>query len=94
MAYPIDFPESNLNLSVCEEHAKQGVEPMKAAFAQFPNGTQGVLECWRLSWKERLGALFLGRVWVSLMVGRTHVPPVSVWVERSPFPKGGDNGNA
>lgn len=32
-----------------------------------------VTSCWKLTWRERLGVLFRGRVYVSV-IGKTHAP--------------------
>lgn len=32
------------------------------------------VSCWRLSWRERFSALFFGRVWVSMLTGKTQPP--------------------
>lgn len=44
----------------------------------------GIISCWRLSWRERLLALWHGRVWLHVVTRTTH-PPIAVMVERSVF---------
>ena len=82
MAEPIDFKQSNMWLSVCEEHKKLGAESMHAAHIQYENGINAILECWKLSWKERLSVLFFGKVWLSIWTMPDHVPPVYIAGER------------
>lgn len=36
------------------------------------------ISCWRMSWRERLSALFFGRVWLSVLSGPTQPP---VWFQ-------------
>ena len=39
------------------------------------------ISCWSMSWWERLRALFLGKIWLSVWSGRTQ-PPVLVTTEK------------
>ena len=44
------------------------------------------VSCWRLSWKERLSALFFGTVWVWVWSGQTQ-PPIALRAKRTVFSK-------
>lgn len=44
------------------------------------------ISLWQLSWKERLSALFRGKVWVWVRSGRTQ-PAVLIEVKKSVFKK-------
>lgn len=44
------------------------------------------ISCWQMSWRERLSALFFGRVWLSVLGGSTQ-PPVWLWVTRKALEK-------
>lgn len=43
-----------------------------------------IISSWKMSIKERLSALFFGRVWIRVAAMKTH-PPVAVQVTRSVF---------
>lgn len=36
------------------------------------------ISCWKMNWKQRINALFSGKVWLSVMSGCTQPP---VWVD-------------
>ena len=78
MAKPIDFKESNILLNVCEEHKKQGVLPIRIARVKYADDIEAVVECWKLTLRERLLAVLFGKVWVSIMVDVRHVPPIYI----------------
>lgn len=68
-----DFPEANLTL------VAPGCEDLRVQV-----DTNQVLSCWKMTWRERLSALFFGRVWLCIR-GRPHNhPPVWILVERDP----------
>jgi hypothetical protein len=52
----------------------------------FTNGVE-VVSCWKMSFKDRVLALLLGRVWMNLYTGSTTQPPAWLSVERSAFQK-------
>ena len=54
----------------------------------FTDGEQCV-SLWGMSLRERLSALFFGRVWVLILSGSTQ-PPIAINVERSIFEEGDD----
>jgi len=57
---PVEFPECNI---VAAENQPE-YQALPAHRAPTKNGE--VIACWRLSFVERLRALFLGKIWVSL----------------------------
>ena len=77
---PIDFKYANLTLQpsgkTYSEHVT-GVDPLPI----FTNGEQCV-SCWQMSWRERLSALFIGRVWLAVLSGGSQ-PPVRLVAEKS-----------
>lgn len=75
MAIPTHFKEANMTWKGYDD-----VEDLPA----FRDEVEGVsVSCWKLTWCERVKALFTGRVW--LQVWGTH-PPVNVGGS-SPFIK-------
>lgn len=69
---PIKFKEANKNLlkpsSMTDEEC--------SSLWIHTDGRECV-SCWKLSWKERLAALFHGRVWLCVLSGHTQPP---VWL--------------
>jgi len=55
-------------------------EPLPAL--KIDNQTGDVVSCWRLSFKERLRVLFLGRVWLNLMTYNKPLTPSYMSVNR------------
>lgn len=46
-------------------------------------GQQGeVISCWKLSFKERIRVLFLGRIWLSLLTFNKPLTPIYISVNR------------
>ena len=69
---PIKFRHANLTL----KGPKGGnIQDLPA----WSNGTYCV-SCWRMTWRDRLTALFSGKLWLWVMSGRTQ-PPVVLSVE-------------
>ena len=52
----------------------------------LPVWTDGLqcISCWKMTWRERLSALFFGKVWLSVHSGQTQ-PPVWMMVEKQIF---------
>jgi len=69
---PIKFKEANMTLlkpaSMTDEECK--------SLPVFTDGFECV-SCWKLSWKERLSALVFGKIWLSVLSGKTQPP---VWL--------------
>ncbi len=72
---PVDFPETN---QVWAEHQSE--------YLPLPSFVAGdvTTSCWRMSWLDRIIALFTGRVWLRTLNFRTPLQPQAVSV-RSPF---------
>jgi hypothetical protein len=70
---PIKFKEANRNLlkpdSMTDEECR--------SLWVYTNGHE-CLSCWKMSWKQRLSALFFGTVWVDIFSGGTQPP---IWVD-------------
>lgn len=69
----IQFPEANTSLLA-------GDIPNCTDLPVFKDGEQ-IISKWRMSWRERLSALFFGVAFVSVLSPKTS-PPLAVWVER------------
>jgi hypothetical protein len=72
---PIKHAFANMTLSAPAGQEEE-IEPLPV----YMDGEQ-CISCWQMSWRERLSALFFGRVWLSVLGGRTQ-PPVWLWVTR------------
>ena len=76
---PVIFDQANRNLlkpdSMTDEEC-----------ANLPVYTDGsvCISLWKMTWKERLSALFFGRVWLWVHSGETQ-PPDALSVERKIF---------
>lgn len=73
---PIPFPEANSKLLA-------GGIPNCDDLPVFKDGKQ-IVSKWRMTWRERLSALFFGRAFVYVMAAQTS-PPVAVTVARQVF---------
>lgn len=73
MPTPSDFPEANFTFT-----KPQSMEDCGDLRVQRHG--DGLLSCWRLSWRERLSALAFGTVWLNVLSDRH--PPVWIVVER------------
>ncbi|MCM1543685.1 MAG: hypothetical protein NC110_00140 [Ruminococcus sp.] len=80
---PIDFPQSTKVLQRPEEMLDTDCKPLPV----WSDGKECV-SCWRPTFKERLKILVSGKVWLSVLCGRTQ-PPVYITGEhffvRPPF---------
>ena len=70
---PIEFKHSNITLNPPPKN-DSGIEII--AIRAWTDGSECV-SCWRMSWRERFAALIFGKVWLSLLSGRT-MPPAYV----------------
>ena len=76
---PTDFPEKNKTLT-----KPQGMTDEECgSLPVYNDGSQSV-SCWRMSWRERLSALFRGKVWLQVYAGTTQ-PPVSLTAANTIF---------
>lgn len=77
----IKFKQANRNLlkpdSMTDEECK--------SLWVFTDGRE-CISCWKLSFKQRLSALFFGTVWLSILSGGTQ-PPVWLDCTRTVFKK-------
>lgn len=73
-------------------NAPTGQEDEIGSLAVYSDGEQ-CISCWQMSWRERLSALLFGRVWLSVLSGRTQ-PPVWLWATREAlkYERKGDDG--
>ena len=78
---PINFPEATKVLE--KPHGMTDAEcgPLPV----FNDGITSI-SCWKMSWKERLSALFLGKVWLFVLFGNSQ-PPVALDAKRTIFMK-------
>lgn len=76
---PTKFPESNMVLT-----APKGMDNCGA----LPVHTDGEMcvSLWTASWRERLGLLLHGRLWVFVWSGRTQ-PPIGLSIDKTVFVK-------
>lgn len=80
---PQTFSEANVILNPPKEKSEDNIGNTIEPLAAFTDGKQ-CLSCWRMTWRERVSALFFGRVWICLLTGRTQ-PPIWADVNRK-FP--------
>lgn len=76
---PVKFAEANKNLTKPNSMTD---EECGSLFV-FDDGTQCV-SCWKLSFIQRLNALWYGRIWLSVKGGGTQ-PPVWLDCKKSVF---------
>ena len=69
---PIKFLQANKNLI---RPSNMSSEECTSLWV-YTDGIQ-CTSCWKMSWRERLSALFFGRVWLSVLSGDTQPP---VWI--------------
>ncbi len=79
---PTNFKEANRTLNKPESMTDEECSSLRV----FTDGRQ-CISCWRMTWKERLEALLFGRLWLSVLSGRTQ-PPVWVSCARTVFQEG------
>ena len=71
MAEPTKFPEANFTWKGWEADENRN-EVLDLPAYRYDNKT---ISCWKLTWRERLCALFFGKAWLTV-IGRQ--PPVYV----------------
>ena len=81
---PVKFPEANKNLLKPQNMSEKECGSLWV----FNDGNQ-CISCWKMTWKQRIKAIFWGRVWLSVMSGQTQ-PPVWVDCDKTVFTAGGD----
>lgn len=77
---PIAFPEANKTLG-------KPASMTDAECSSMPVYTDGreCISCWKLPWRQRLAALFFGKVWLSVLTGSGTQPPVWIDCARTVF---------
>ena len=70
---PIKFPEANKNLL----KPKNMTDEECGSLWVYSDGEQ-CISCWKMTFKQRLSALFFGKVWLSVLSGHTQPP---VWID-------------
>jgi hypothetical protein len=83
---PREFKEANKNLLKPE-----GMTEECGSLPVFTDGKQ-CISLWQMTWRERLSALFFGRIWLSVYSGQTQ-PPVWLSAERQVFKDVKEEGN-
>jgi hypothetical protein len=69
---PIKFEQANKNLA-----KPQGMTDEECgSLPVFTDGMQ-CISLWQMTWRERLSALFFGKIWLSVYSGQTQPP---VWL--------------
>lgn len=76
---PMRFPESNRTLTKPEDMTDEDCAPMEAWTDRVV-----CVSCWKMTWGERVKAMFFGRVWCYVHSGHTQ-PPISLTVAKTVF---------
>lgn len=83
---PQKFEEANRNLL-----KPQGMTDEECGSLPIWTDGKECISCWKMTWRERLSALFFGKVWLSVYSGQTQ-PPVWLRAERQIFKEESSNG--
>jgi len=78
---PIQFEQANKNLLKPTEMSDEECGSLPV----FNDGTQ-CISLWKMTWRERLSALFFGKIWLSVYSGQTQ-PPVWLMARNEIFEK-------
>lgn len=70
---PIKFNQANKNLLKPDSMTEEKCSSLWV----YTDGNQ-CISCWKMNWKQRIKALFFGKIWLSVMSGETQPP---VWVD-------------
>ena len=70
---PIKFKEANKNLL-----KPQNMTDEECSSLWVYTDSKECISCWKMSFKQRLSALFYGKVWLSVLSGQTQPP---VWLD-------------
>jgi len=76
---PIEFKEANKQLLKPHNMTDEECGPLHV----WTNGKE-CMSCWRPTLRERLSILFFGKVWLSVLSGKTQ-PPVALWAAKQGF---------
>lgn len=69
----IKFKQANKKLLKPDSMTDEECKPLWV----FTDGVQ-CISCWKMNWKQRLSALFFGKVWLCVLFGETQPP---VWLD-------------
>lgn len=73
---PIKFKHCNIEIAKSQDE----YETLHALIIDSPEGY--IVSCWKLSFKERIKILFIGKVWLSLMSFNKPLTPSFMSVNR------------
>jgi hypothetical protein len=76
---PIEFEQANKNLLKPEGMSDEECGSLPV----FTDGKQ-CISLWKMTWGERLSALFFGKIWLFVHMGQTQ-PPVALMAAREIF---------
>lgn len=83
---PIKFEQVNKTLT-----APPGMTEAECGSLPVWTDDQQCISCWQMTWRERLSALFFGRIWLSVHSGQTQ-PPVWLMATKQIFKEEQNNG--
>lgn len=69
---PIEFEQANKNLSRPDNMTDEECSSLRV----YTDGRE-CISCWKMTFRQRLAALFFGKIWLSILSGYTQPP---VWV--------------
>ncbi len=70
---PIDFPEANKTLQKPRSMTDTECAPLRIYCDE-----KQCVSLWKPSLRERISILLFGKIWLSILSGKTQ-PPVSIW---------------
>lgn len=76
---PTKFKEANRDLLKPENMTDEECRSLPV----YTDGRE-CISCWKMTWKDRIKALLYGKVWLSVLSGRTQ-PPVWLQCEKTVF---------
>jgi hypothetical protein len=85
---PVKFKEANKNLLKHSNMTETWVYPDGKQCSEwwvYSDGQQ-CISCWKMTFKQRVSALFFGKIWLSVLSGSIQ-PPVWMKCEKSVFEK-------
>jgi hypothetical protein len=84
----IKFPESNFTLL-----KPLGMKDEDCGNLPCHRGGAWIVSCWKMSLRERIGAVIFGKVWVYVM-SKNSQPPIALECKRTVFGKEADDEQA
>ena len=70
---PMDFDEANMTMGKAANMTDVECKPLRV----YTDGRE-CISCWHMTWRQRISALLHGRIWLSVLSGRTQPP---VWLD-------------